>query len=65
MALLEAGLYVILPLESVRGGSVGQGAVGVQHKNSQRKVFLWPDTCCTNSHINYPVRARMREAGVE
>ncbi len=28
MAMLEAGSYVILPLESVRGVSVGQGAVG-------------------------------------
>ncbi len=26
--MLEASLYVILPLESVRGVSVGQGAVG-------------------------------------
>ena len=44
--MLVAGLYEIIPLESVRGVSEGQGAVGVhvQHKNSQRKVLLWPDT---------------------
>ncbi len=37
-----AGLYEIVPLDT--GLSEGQGAVVVQHKNSQRKVFLWPDT---------------------
>ncbi len=44
---MVCGSYEIVPLELVRGLSVGQGAVGVNTlnaKNSQQKVFLWPDT---------------------
>ncbi len=57
-----AGSYEIIPLDT--GLSVGQGAVGVQYKNSQRKVLLWPDThnyaVPTHTLITPCVRARSR-----
>ncbi len=45
MATLEAGLYVILPLELVRGVSEGQGAVGVGVSIGHRQY----NTCSQHS----------------